>query len=56
MRVGISDNLHGDGHSTSIGARFEHPKCPDLPGETAAKLLHVPRSIWQARTFCKHDL
>src|SRR5690349_17322072 len=41
MRAGISDNLHGDGHLTSIGARFEHRKCPDLPGETAAKLPHA---------------
>jgi len=40
MRAGISVNLHGDGHLTSIGARFETRKCPDLPGETAAKLLH----------------
>jgi hypothetical protein len=42
MRVGISDNLHGDGHFTSIGARFESRKCPHLPGETAAKLLDAP--------------
>jgi hypothetical protein len=44
MRAGISDNLHGDGHLTSIGARFEHRKCPDSPGETAAKLLHAPHA------------
>src|SRR3989442_15347897 len=43
MRAGISDNLHGDGHLTSIGARFESRKCPHLPGETAAKLLHATR-------------
>src|SRR5713226_4668324 len=41
MRTGISVNLHGDGHFTSIGARFETRKCPVLPGETAAKLLHA---------------
>jgi len=41
MRAGISVNLHGDGHLTSIGARFETRKCPDWPGETAAKLLHA---------------
>src|SRR6266516_620187 len=41
MRAGISYNLHGDGHLTSIGARFETRKRPELPGETAAKLLHA---------------
>jgi hypothetical protein len=40
MRAGVSVNLHGVGHLTSIGARFETRKCPLLPGETAAKLLH----------------
>lgn len=43
MRAGISDNLHGDGHLTSIGARFKTRKCPDLLGETAAKLPHARR-------------
>ena len=41
MRAGISVNLHGDGHLTSIGARFETKKCHLLRGETAANLLHA---------------
>jgi hypothetical protein len=41
MRAGVSVNLHGEGHLTSIGARFEPRKYPALPGETAANLLHA---------------
>jgi len=46
MRAGISDNLHGVGHLTSIGARFETRICPLLPGETAAKLLQSQLSSY----------
>ncbi len=46
MRAGFSVNLHGIGHLTSIGARVQIPKCPDSPGETAAKLPHVLTPIW----------
>lgn len=31
MRAGFSDNSHGIGHLTSIGARVRTPKCPDCP-------------------------
>ena len=39
MQADISVNLHGVGHLTSIGARFETRICPRLPGETATKQL-----------------
>ena len=36
--AGYSDNLLGNGHFPSIGARFPAVVCPVLPAETTAKL------------------
>jgi len=39
-----SDNLLGNGHLPSIGARFQRGICPVLPSDTAAKLRQLAYS------------